>query len=244
MAGLEGLPDQSARIAALTELERSLLVEAGAGSGKTSIMAGRVATLFARGIEPKRVAAITFTEFAASELMIRITHFVVALAKGEIPRDLEIAFPGGVSAEQKANLERAKKSLDQLVCSTIHGFAQALIKPYPVEAGIDPGAEIVDPSEADLAFDEHYEAWLRDHLSGQIDDDIVAELVLANEGGAFGLYEKSRTSAGTIATPVRPPSSGRLPLSRSSPKQSRISGASSSVWRFTKPTPTLQPEIS
>ena len=190
MAGAEGLPDQSARIAALTELERSLLVEAGAGSGKTSIMAGRVAMLFARGIEPKRVAAITFTEFAASELMIRITHFVVALAKGEIPRDLEIAFPGGVSAEQRANLERAKKSLDQLVCSTIHGFAQALIKPYPVEAGIDPGAEIVDPSEADLAFGEHYEAWLRDHLSGQIDDDIVAELVLADEKGALGLLRK------------------------------------------------------
>ena len=119
MAGAKELPDQSARIAALTELERSLLVEAGAGSGKTSIMAGRVAMLFARGVEPKRVAAITFTEFAASELMIRITRFVAELAKGEIPRDLEIAFPEGVSAEQRANLERAKKSLDQLVCSTI-----------------------------------------------------------------------------------------------------------------------------
>ena len=74
MAGAKGLPDQSARIAALTELERSFLVEAGAGSGKTSIMAGRVAMLFALGIEPKRVAAITFTEFAASELMIRIAR--------------------------------------------------------------------------------------------------------------------------------------------------------------------------
>jgi len=190
MAGAKRLLDQSARIAALTELERSLLVEAGAGSGKTSVMAGRVAMLFSRGVEPKRVAAITFTEFAASELMIRIAHFVVTLAKGEIPRDLEIAFLGGVSAEQRANLERAKKSLDQLVCSTIHGFAQALIKPYPVEAGIDPGAEIIDPSEADLAFGEHYEAWLRDHLSGQIDDDIVAELVLADEKGALGLLRK------------------------------------------------------
>jgi ATP-dependent exoDNAse (exonuclease V) beta subunit len=190
MAGAEGLPDQSARMVALTELKHSLLVEAGAGSGKTSIMAGRVAMLFARGIEPKRIAAITFTEFAASELMIRITRFVAELAKGEIPHDLEHAFPGGVSNEQRGNLERANKSRDQLVCSTIHGFAQALIKPYPVEAGIDPGAEIIDPSEADLAFGEHYEAWLRDHLSGQIDDDIAAELVLANQGGAFGLLQK------------------------------------------------------
>ena len=74
-----------------------------------------------------------------------------------------------------------------MVCSTIHGFAQALIKPYPVEAGIDPGAEIIDPAEADLAFGELYEAWLRDHLSGRTDDDIVAELVLADEGQALGL---------------------------------------------------------
>ena len=189
MAAAKGLPDQSARIAALTELQRSLLVEAGAGSGKTSIMAGRVAMLFARGVEPKRVAAITFTEFAASELLIRITRFVDKLAKGEIPPDLEIAFPKGVSAEQRANLDRARKSLDQLVCSTIHGFAQALIKPYPVEAEIDPGAEIIDPSEADLAFGEHYDAWLRDHLSGQTDDDIVAEFVLADENHALELLQ-------------------------------------------------------
>ena len=92
------LPDQKARLAALTELGYSLLVEAGAGSGKTSIMAGRVAMLFARGVEPKHVAAITFTEFAASELMIRITRFVSELATGVVPPDLEIAFPNGVSA--------------------------------------------------------------------------------------------------------------------------------------------------
>jgi len=189
MAAAKGLPDQSARVAALTELQRSLLVEAGAGSGKTSIMAGRVAMLFARGVEPKRVAAITFTEFAASELLIRITRFLDKLAKGEIPPDLEIAFPKGVSAEQRANLEQARKSLDQLICSTIHGFAQALIKPYPVEAEIDPGAEIIDPSEADLAFGEHYDAWLRDHLSGQTDDDIVAEFVLADENHALELLQ-------------------------------------------------------
>jgi exodeoxyribonuclease-5 len=105
-----------------------------------------------------------FTEFAASELMIRINHFISELAAGVVPPDLEIAFPNGVSAEQQANLKRASGLLDQMVCSTIHGFAQALIKPYPVEAGIDPGAEIIDPSEADLAFGRLYEAWLRGPL--------------------------------------------------------------------------------
>ena len=103
------LPDQKARLAALTELDYSLLVEAGAGSGKTSIMAGRVAMLFARGVEPKHVAAITFTEFAASELMVRINRFVTELATGGVPLDLEMAFPKGVSAKQQTESRASER---------------------------------------------------------------------------------------------------------------------------------------
>jgi hypothetical protein len=125
------LPDKAARTIALTNIDRSFLVEAGAGSGKTSIMAGRVSVLLARGKAPKNIAAITFTEFAASELRIRIDRFVNELCAGTIPPDLESAFPKEVPADQRANLAQAKKALDQLVCATIHGFAQALVKPYP-----------------------------------------------------------------------------------------------------------------
>src|SRR4051812_9804172 len=135
----EKVPDRAPRTTALTSVVRSFLVEAGAGSGKTSIVAGRVAVLFAQGVEPKNVAAITFTEFAASELRIRIERFVNELSAGTIPPDLDIAFPNDVPALQRENLARARKALDDLVCTTIHGFAQALIKPYPAEAGIDPG---------------------------------------------------------------------------------------------------------
>src|SRR5262245_2147063 len=181
------LPHRAARTTALTRLDRSFLVEAGAGSGKTSIMAGRVALLFAQGVEPKNIAAITFTEFAASELRIRIESFVTELSAGTIPPDLDSAFPREVPALQRENLARARKALDDLVCTTIHGFAQALIKPYPAEAGIDPGAEIIDPAEGDLAFDERYEAWLKGHLSGEHDDDIIAELVLADETRGLAL---------------------------------------------------------
>ncbi len=175
------LPDSAARICALTDTSRSFLVEAGAGSGKTSIMAGRVAILLAQGVQPKNIAAITFTEFAASELGIRIERFVNELAAGKIPSDLDSAFAKDIPSDQRANLVRAKKTLDELTCTTIHGFAQALIKPYPAEAAIDPGAQIVDPAEGDLAFDERYQAWLREHLSGEPDDDVVAELVIAEE---------------------------------------------------------------
>ena len=181
------LPDLAARTAALTAVDRSLLVEAGAGSGKTSVMAGRVAVLFANGVEPKHIAAITFTEFAASELRLRIEGFATMLSKGEVPRDLEHLLPKGITLEQKANVERACEALDQLTCTTIHGFAQALLRPYPAEANIDPGAEIVDPAEADLAFEERYQAWLKQRLSGSGDDGIVEELILGDEAGGLRL---------------------------------------------------------
>src|SRR5438874_7936028 len=85
------LPDLAARIAASTAIDRSWLVEAGAGSGKTSIMAGRVAVLLSQGVEPKHIAAITFTEFAASELQIRVDRFVRELANGNVPGELAYA---------------------------------------------------------------------------------------------------------------------------------------------------------
>ena len=190
MGKMKQLPDYAARHLALTALNQSMLVEAGAGSGKTSLMAGRVAVLLAGGVEPKNIAAITFTEFAASELLIRITKFVRQLADGGVPRDLEIAFPQGVSAEQREHFARAVKRLDQLTCTTIHGFAQALVKPYPVEARIDPGAQIIDPAEAALAFDEIYEAWIRSRLSGEANDDVVAAMVLADEKRALTLIRQ------------------------------------------------------
>jgi exodeoxyribonuclease-5 len=187
MTHIETLPDEVGRRTALTQIERSFLVEAGAGSGKTSLMAGRVAVLLARGVEPKAIAAITFTEFAASELRIRIESYVNDLCKGTVPSDIKLAFPSGVSPEESQSLLKAQLALDELTCTTIHGFAQALIRPYPSEAGIDPGAEIVDPGEGDIAFDELYRTWLKHQLSEEDDNNVISELVLANQSRGLPL---------------------------------------------------------
>jgi ATP-dependent exoDNAse (exonuclease V) beta subunit len=70
------LPDEAERIRALTDLASTLLVEAAAGTGKTSLLAGRVLCLLASGIPPREIAAITFTEFAAGELRERIARAI------------------------------------------------------------------------------------------------------------------------------------------------------------------------
>ena len=170
------LVDDASRRNAITMHDRSFLVEAGAGSGKTAVLAGRIAAMLTEGIAPARIAAVTFTEFAASELIIRVREFVAELGSGRIPNELRIAFPDGLSDRQRQNLAAANHSLDELTCSTIHGFCQRLIKPYPVEANIDPGASVMDRGQSDLAFKEISERWLRDELNRE-EDGLLAEMV-------------------------------------------------------------------
>jgi ATP-dependent exoDNAse (exonuclease V) beta subunit len=155
------LPDSSARRTALTDHERTLLVEAGAGSGKTAIIAGRVSLLIAAGVAPKHIVAITFTEAAAAELLERIEYFVRCLLDDDkVPVELTEALPNGLTATQRRNLEQGEQTLDEITCTTIHGFCQQLIKPYPVETGLDPGAAIIDPAAAELAYQDLIHAWL------------------------------------------------------------------------------------
>jgi ATP-dependent exoDNAse (exonuclease V) beta subunit len=80
--------DLDARRRALTDFSSNILVEAAAGTGKTSLMAARVAMMIASGIEPSKIAAITFTEPAASELEARIRWTISELRAGKPPRRL------------------------------------------------------------------------------------------------------------------------------------------------------------
>lgn len=171
------LVDEANRRRALTDLRSSLLVEAAAGTGKTSLMAGRVAMLLADGCEPRSVAAITFTELAASELSTRIRSYVHELLAGRIPRVFECAVPDGLSERQKVNLQAAAQRLDELATSTIHGFCQEVIRSYAIEAGLDPGSRVVDSPNADAMFDSAFSDWLIGRLSQSASsDDAVAVL--------------------------------------------------------------------
>lgn len=206
----KALADDAARRVAIGAHDRSLLVEAGAGSGKTAVMAGRIAAMLAEGIAPKSIAAVTFTELAASELLIRVRDFLAELAAGSIPTELRIAVPNGLTDAHKANLTAAAAAIDEITCSTIHGFCQRLIKPYPVEADIDPGASVMDRGQGDLAFIEIVESWLRELLSGA-NGGIVAEMVLQDPVETVTLIHKivanlrkRRTVSAPAVTPLGP----------------------------------------
>lgn len=202
------LADQAARILAMATHDRSLLVEAGAGSGKTAVMAGRIAIMLAGGVKPGSIAAVTFTELAASELLARVRGYVEELLSGTIPAELRPALPNGLDETQKERLLKANAEIDEITCSTIHGFCQRLIKPYPVEAKIDPGAAVMDRGEADRLFDELLESWLRERLM-RADGALFAEMVSHDPAAAVatirkiaGCLRRSRTLAAPVAQPI------------------------------------------
>lgn len=206
------LKDDRARCDAIRFHNRSILVEAGAGSGKTAVMAGRIAVMIAEGVSPRSIAAVTFTELAASELLSRVREFVAELSAGKIAAELRVALPDGLSEPHRDNLTAASAEIDEITCSTIHGFCQRLIKPYPAEADIDPGAGILDRNQADLTFLEIVDGWLRERLSGD-QGGILAEMVLHSPGETVALVRKIAENLRrrrTLAAPPVSPLDGHL----------------------------------
>lgn len=174
---MKELADTKERLRVLTELGETLLVEAAAGTGKTALMAARVTMLLLHGVSPESIAAITFTELAASELVSRIHGYADDLLQGTVPEPLKLALGSGPTAEQRALLEQASSNLGLLTISTIHAFAQKVISSYAVEADIDPGARILDADQADAIFEAVFDRWLKRRLGpGVAADDAIAVL--------------------------------------------------------------------
>jgi len=131
-----------------------LLLAAGAGSGKTSVLVERfVRAVREDGVAPGRILAITFTERAAGELRERVRARFVALGEREAARDTEAAF-----------------------VSTFHGFCARLLRVHPLAAGLDPDFEILDEGLAARLRGQAWTAALRGFLEGERGDavDLVA----------------------------------------------------------------------
>ncbi len=175
------LVDQDNRIRAMTDFTSVLLVEAAAGTGKTSLMAGRVAMMLAAGVPPGEIAAITFTDLAAGQLARRIRETVESLLAGHIPDFIKPVLPASrLSDSQQSALAAAAPRLDELTATTIHGFCQAVIHSHGVQAGLDPGARVVDEAVAETLFRSELSAWFSRKLAdGAIEDDPI--VVLAEE---------------------------------------------------------------
>src|SRR5260370_5634334 len=147
----------------------SAWVEANAGTGKTKVLTDRVTRLLLDSVKPERILCLTYTKAAAAEMRNRLATQLGrwALAR-QAKLDEEVAqlidrTPD--PAERVAARRLFARVLDApggINILTIHAFCQALLKRFPLEAGVAPGFEVLDEAEAQTllrhAQDEQMEA--------------------------------------------------------------------------------------
>ena len=166
------LTDQAARDAILNDLDTTLIVEAAAGTGKTTALVGRIARLLGTGRTTiDKVVAVTFTEKAAGELKLRLRESLErerAAAQDDAVRD---------------RLDDALTTLEEAHVSTIHGFCADLLRERPVEAHVDPLFTVLTQSQSESVFGEAFRSWLQDRLA---DPPEGLRRALRRSAGPFG----------------------------------------------------------
>jgi ATP-dependent exoDNAse (exonuclease V) beta subunit len=170
--------DWADRRRAAESIDESLVVEAGAGTGKTTLLVTRIVNLLrkARVDDPPRpvrmseIVAITFTEKAAGELKARLRDALErAAASGRYDGE-------PLDADERAALADALADLDRASVSTIHSFCAGLMRERPVEAGIDPGRGTIDQLAQSLLCDEAWQRW-RDEAFQDADDEVLGDAI-------------------------------------------------------------------
>ena len=136
--------DQTERIRATTIFDQNIVVTAGAGTGKTTLLIQRLLHLLMRGtaaIPVTALVALTFTNKSANEMKIRLREALEDLIADEGSSETLVDFMTRYGLS-KSNIEtRAAAALQDLERSeigTIHHFATTLLRLYPIEADVDP----------------------------------------------------------------------------------------------------------
>ena len=164
------LADQSARERIRTDLETTLVVEAAAGTGKTTELVGRmVAVLMAGRGRLDGMVAVTFTDTAAGELKLRLRTHIEQARRDD----------AGCTPEARRLLTDALPQLEEARIGTIHSFCADLLRERPVEAGVDPLFEVAPDDVARMLLDRAYDRWF--------------EAVLANPGPGVRRILRRRT---------------------------------------------------
>src|SRR6266404_4415507 len=148
------LADQAARDRIRDDLDTTLVVEAAAGTGKTSALVGRILSGIISGrVSLANIAAVTFTELAAGELKLRLRSAI---------EDARQQHEG--SAEISQYLNKAVEELEEARIGTIHAFCADLLREHPVEAAIDPLFDVAPDELAYPLFDLAFERWFEKQL--------------------------------------------------------------------------------
>ena len=156
-------PDQPARDRIEHDLRTNLLVEAGAGSGKTTALVSRLLRHIVTGTPVEQLAAVTFTRKAADELRERFQ-----LQLESVVRDSR------ANAEAHARCVTALRDLERAFLGTIHSFCARLLREHPIEVGLDPGFEEIAEDDEKSMTRAFWREWI--DAARRLDDPAVRGL--------------------------------------------------------------------
>ncbi len=150
-----------------TDPANNVVLEASAGTGKTSVLVLRYVNLLKAGVDPANILAITFTRKAAAEMRERIIRELKAAAAR--------------SEFDKARWRELRERLGEIAISTIDAFCLSLLREFPLEADLDPGFDMADETEVPRLIEESLDQSLR-IFAGLAREDPDVALVLAQLG--------------------------------------------------------------
>ena len=146
--------DLDARRAIVEDLDTTLVVEAAAGTGKTTELIKRILRVLATGRATMvQIVAVTFTEKAAGELKLRLRE------------ELERQRAAAADETERKRLEHALATLEEAHVNTIHGFCGELLRERPVEACVDPLFTVLTEPQADALYSRAFRTWLQETLN-------------------------------------------------------------------------------
>ena len=116
-----------------TDPAHNVVLEASAGTGKTSVLVARYLNLLRANVDPANILAITFTRKAAAEMRARII--------AELRRESR------QSDEGLARWNGLRDHLNEVSISTIDAFCFSLLREFPLEADLDPSFSVADETE-------------------------------------------------------------------------------------------------
>jgi len=148
------LADAEERRLIADALDRNLVVEAAAGTGKTTELTNRIVAVLESGAATiDGLVAVTFTEKAAGELKLRL--------RSALEEARRRAAAGSLASSR---LTAALARLEEARVSTIHGFCSDLLRERPVEARVDPRFVTLTDADAERLFRQVFRGFLEKRL--------------------------------------------------------------------------------
>lgn len=169
-------PDQKQRDLAL-DPQKSFIVQAPAGSGKTEILSLRILSLLSIVEKPEQILAITFTKKAASEMLERVRHKLIAYSNPEPESEfqkLSWKLANDVVKRDKEKNWKLLENIDRLRIRTIDSFTNSLVRNTPLISGVGSGIDFTDDSDA--LFQETVDLMLEDYDSKPFLQEVLKHL--------------------------------------------------------------------